>query len=366
MAVSARGGAARQLTTGPFDAMPSFSPDGRRIAFTRVVQSVVAPTASLFTVDGAGRHLEPLLADGIDLSAAWSPDGKTIAFSRLESTSRPLREATLYLADADGSHLRSLGLHGLSAAWSPDGTRLAFVSFDDANAPPCPAASCPPSGELYVVRRRRQRAAAADEQQGRRRASELVARRLADRLRERLRRAQPGPRAVADGDPCRRRQGAADRPHERRDRPVLEPRGRSLGWPHEARRHPSHHGDHRRRAAQRRLLRPRAGPAPRQEVGQPGRPDRLPPLLRRRARLRRARPHVLRVPGRRAGPGRRRAWSTASSGASAPPDALDFWAERLWPARASTTEREGDNLLFADPEGLEHELLRRPTCRTSR
>ena len=152
MAVSARGGAARQLTTGPFDAMPSFSPDGRRIAFTRVVQSVVAPTASLFTMDGAGRHLEPLLADGIDLSAAWSPDGKTIAFSRLESTSRPLREATLYLADADGSHLRSLGLHGLSAAWSPDGTRLAFVSFDDANAPPCPAASCPPSGELYVVR----------------------------------------------------------------------------------------------------------------------------------------------------------------------------------------------------------------------
>jgi len=47
--------------------------------------------------------------------------------------------------------VRSLGLHGLSPAWSPDGKRLAFVSFDDANAPACPAASCPPSGELYVV-----------------------------------------------------------------------------------------------------------------------------------------------------------------------------------------------------------------------
>jgi TolB protein len=151
MAVAARGGAARQLTSGPFDAMPSFSPDGRRIAFTRVVQSVVAPTASIFTMDGGGRHLEPLLADGIDLSAAWSPDGRTIAFSRLESASRPLDEATLYVADADGTHLRSLGLHGLSPAWSPDGARLAFVSFDDANAPPCPVASCPPSGELYVV-----------------------------------------------------------------------------------------------------------------------------------------------------------------------------------------------------------------------
>ena len=151
MSVSARGGATRQLTTGPFDAMPSFSPDGRRIAFTRVVQSLVAPTASLFTVDGGGRHVEPLLANGIDLSAAWSPDGSTIAFSRLESADRPIREATIYLADSDGSNLRSLGPHGLSPAWSPDGKRLAFVSFDDANEPACPAGSCPPSGELYVV-----------------------------------------------------------------------------------------------------------------------------------------------------------------------------------------------------------------------
>jgi Tol biopolymer transport system component len=154
MAVSARGGAARQLTTGPFDAMPSFAPDGRRIAFTRIVQSVIKPTASLFTMDGAGRHLEPLLADGIDLSAAWSPDGGTIAFSRLESASLPLEQATLYLADADGSHVRGLAavpVHGLSPAWSPDGKRIAFTSFDDANAPSCPAASCPPSGELYVV-----------------------------------------------------------------------------------------------------------------------------------------------------------------------------------------------------------------------
>ena len=52
--------------------------------------------------------------------------------------------------------------------------------------------------------------------------------------------------------------------------------------------------------AQRRLLHARPRPAARQEERQPGRPDRLPPLLRRRARQRRLGPDVLRVPGRRA------------------------------------------------------------------
>jgi len=37
-------------------------------------------------------------------------------------------------------------------------------------------------------------------------------------------------------------------------------------------------------------------------------------------------------------------------------EAIDFWAERLTAAGVQV-EREGDNLLFADPEGLDHELL---------
>jgi glyoxalase family protein len=38
------------------------------------------------------------------------------------------------------------------------------------------------------------------------------------------------------------------------------------------------------------------------------------------------------------------------------PAAIDFWSERL-ADHGIETEREGDNLLFRDPEGLEHELL---------
>jgi TolB protein len=155
MSVAASGGRPTPLTSGPFDAMPSFSPDGRRIAFTRVERSTTSPGAGLFTVERSGRHVRPLLSGGIDLSADWSPDGRTIAFSRLASPDRPLAEATLYLADANGTNVRQLGtapVRGVSPSWSPDGRRLAFVSFADGNDPPCDAASCPPSGELYVVR----------------------------------------------------------------------------------------------------------------------------------------------------------------------------------------------------------------------
>ena len=71
------------------------------------------------------------------------------------------------------------------------------------------------------------------------------------------------------------------------------------------RRDQPHHRDHRRRAAQRRLLHRRARPAPGDQDRQPGRPDRLPPLLRRRGRLSRRGHDLLRVPRRRARPGRR-------------------------------------------------------------
>ena len=43
-------------------------------------------------------------------------------------------------------------------------------------------------------------------------------------------------------------------------------------------------------------------------------------------------------------------WRVATS------EALDFWAERLR-ANDTESERDGDSLVFSDPEGLDHELL---------
>ena len=81
-----------------------------------------------------------------------------------------------------------------------------------------------------------------------------------------------------------------------------------------------------------------ARPAAGQEDGQPGRPDRLPPVLRRRGRQPGGGPDVLRVPGRRrgrAGDGmvHRIVWRVGVEAS------LDFWeraagAPRAWPRRA--------------------------------
>ena len=57
------------------------------------------------------------------------------------------------------------------------------------------------------------------------------------------------------------------------------------------------------------------------------------------------------APGRPgAGMVHRIVWRVASAGA------LDFWAERLR-ANGIGSERDGDSLVFSDPEGLDHELL---------
>ena len=89
--------------------------------------------------------------------------------------------------------------------------------------------------------------------------------------------------------------------------------------PDEARRRPPHHRDHGRGAGERRLLRRAARPADGQEDRQPGRPDRLPPLLRRRAGRAGLRHHLLRVPRAPRAAAPATAWSTRSAGGSPRP-----------------------------------------------
>ena len=83
------------------------------------------PNKGIYVVaaDGAGLHR---LASGPDDYPAWSPDGKRIAFTT---------DSGLWIMDADGSHKRRLTVDSnwddLGPAWSPGGDLIAFTRFTD-------------------------------------------------------------------------------------------------------------------------------------------------------------------------------------------------------------------------------------------
>ena len=71
-----------------------------------------------------------------DDNPSWSPDGKHIAFARAG------RNREIYVIDADGGNQRNLTNNPFSdrdPSWSPDGKRIAFVSTRDGNR------------EIYVI-----------------------------------------------------------------------------------------------------------------------------------------------------------------------------------------------------------------------
>jgi TolB protein len=117
--VNADGTGRRKLTRDKFiNSYPSWSPDGRTIAFT---QNLGRTLIYVVNADGSGRsRLTP--RGGDDALPAWSPDGGTIAFDNNTT-------GQIYLMDADGSRRRPLARRTASLpAWSPDGNKIAFVA----------------------------------------------------------------------------------------------------------------------------------------------------------------------------------------------------------------------------------------------
>lgn len=135
-------GAARQITYLTTSALgPTWSPDGRRIAFLDVDGTWGRATPSVVDVaTGAVTKVHaPLFAPG---NPTWSADGKRIALALLQPYSTRFREGTNQVLSfsADGSeaasddqwlvpvkHLSMDSRVGGGPAWSPDGTRMAMI-----------------------------------------------------------------------------------------------------------------------------------------------------------------------------------------------------------------------------------------------
>lgn len=127
-AISPGGGAPVALThtATVSDVMPTWSPDGKRVAFVRYGSGGAVDGIWTMKTTGGGLKAVPGTKGASD--PAWSPDGKRIAYAKPVGTQREI-----YVADIDGSpaaRLTHTAADDLHPTWSPDGKNLAFNRAD--------------------------------------------------------------------------------------------------------------------------------------------------------------------------------------------------------------------------------------------
>lgn len=114
----------RLTTSGGIDLSPTFSPDGRKMAFV----SERSGQPQIFVYDFSSGKTQRLTFSGrYNTQPAWSPNGDKIAFSTWESGG----EINIFVINSDGSALTQLTAQAgenESPSWSPDGRMIVFTS----------------------------------------------------------------------------------------------------------------------------------------------------------------------------------------------------------------------------------------------
>jgi Tol biopolymer transport system component len=139
---------------GTCDREPAWSPDGRRIAFSRDTGSIEDENVGLYLMkpDGTGVHQITQLdtpGQGFDHAAQFSPDGRQLVFERDNvRDAKPVNGIALWVLNLRTGAERRITPWRLTAGdtpdWSPDGTRILF--HDNVAADPDVSAN------LYTVR----------------------------------------------------------------------------------------------------------------------------------------------------------------------------------------------------------------------
>ena len=149
--MNADGSNMKQLTDHPLVGLgPSWSPDGRQIAFLGSSGTGDEYQLAIYVMNADGSGVTRLVdyddeALGIPGTLSWSPDGRQMVFTSFGTGDE--YTSAIYVMNADGSSVRQLTDHtnyDASPVWSPDGRRIAFISWEDVDTPDV-------SGGIYVM-----------------------------------------------------------------------------------------------------------------------------------------------------------------------------------------------------------------------
>lgn len=113
---------------------PNWSPDASSLAYCTDddLQPPKKNDSEIYSINLSSRKITQLVAGGVNTYPAWSPDGKQLAFRRMLGENN----SEVFIANSDGTNARNLTNHPAFdgwPAWSPDGTKLAFASNRDHN-----------------------------------------------------------------------------------------------------------------------------------------------------------------------------------------------------------------------------------------
>lgn len=151
------------VTSNPFpgywDGEPDVSPTGDQIAFIRVRELIgrggQRNLAAIFVVDADGGGLRRLTPWNLDAGTpSWSPDGRRIAFNSRDHA-LVNRASQIFTIAPNGSKLTRLtpgtATGSFWPAWSPDGSRIVFTRYATRGTiSPLPLGSIPSVGGAVV------------------------------------------------------------------------------------------------------------------------------------------------------------------------------------------------------------------------